>query len=53
VIGEQLDSCRSMVVVWSRASVKKEWVRQEAESATAQMSLPQLLAETAIGVDCK
>jgi hypothetical protein len=32
VVGSEVESCRSMIVVWSAMSVKSDWVLDEAES---------------------
>jgi hypothetical protein len=45
VIGERLEAARSVVVVWSHASVRKNWVKEEAEEGLLRGVLVPVLLE--------
>ena len=47
VIEERLNAARAVVVVWSAAAARSEWVRSEAESARANRKLVQLTIDGA------
>jgi hypothetical protein len=46
VIGTEIQTCRSVVVVWTESSVRSEWVLEEAETGKRrQILIPVLLDE--------
>ena len=45
VIGEEISGCRSVVVVWSRLSVERDWVQEEAEEGKRRRVLVPVLLD--------
>ena len=46
VIGRELDNARCVVVLWSEASIKSRWVKEEAGRAADRNCLVPVLIET-------